>query len=129
MTDLLDALCTKLGTTMHRGRAFADCPFCGAPGYTRGNRPAYHFYLYDLERGRGACCWSCGWGTPSGPRAKPDEPKPGTLEALALILEVQGTDDRPTRAPLEPPVTPWQASDALERYCDTAHRLTEVIHA
>jgi hypothetical protein len=102
MTDLLDALCSKLGTTMHRGRAFADCPFCGAPGYTRGGRPAYHFYLYDLERGRGACCWACGYKA--------------SLSALAAALEVQGTDDRPARALPEPPVTPWQAPDALERY-------------
>jgi hypothetical protein len=102
MTDLLDALCTKLGTSLTRGRAFADCPFCGAPGYTRGGRPAYHFYLYDLERGRGACCWSCGYH--------------GTLSALAAELDVSGTDDRPAREAPPPPVAPWEAPDALDRY-------------
>lgn len=102
MPDLLDALCTKLGARMHRGRAFADCPMCGAAGYTRGGRPAYHFYLYDLSRGRGACCWSCGY------RA--------TLADLAAELAVIGTDDRPRRPAPEPPVAPWEAPDSLERY-------------
>lgn len=54
MADLIDNLLNALGATFDaKGRAHADCPFCGAA-------PGYRFYLFDLPSGRGYTCWSCG---------------------------------------------------------------------
>ena len=97
MADLLDALCSRLGTSLDRqGRAHAECPFCAAP-------VGYHFYVYSLRNREGACCWACGWK--------------GSLRQLADALAVEGSDG--PRAPRElpaAPAAPWAAEDALERY-------------
>lgn len=117
MADLLSALCTKLGTDLDaRGRAYADCPMCGAPGYTNTGRPAYHFYLFDRDGKRGAVCWSCGWR--------------GGLGQLARQLQVQGTDTvAPRQAPARPQ-TPWEQPQALERYqAAMQERWAEVVAA
>jgi hypothetical protein len=101
---LYDALSSRLrGDSDHKGRTHADCPFCGAAGRTRGHRPAYHFYLFDFEKGSGYVCWSCG--------AK------GTLRELAQRLDVQG-DETPRALPDTPadPTPPWAAPDAMETY-------------
>ena len=101
---LYDALSARLrGDSDNKGRIHADCPFCGAEGRTKGHRPAYHFYLFDFERGSGYVCWSCG--------AK------GTLRELAQRLDVAG-DETPRPLPDTPadPTPPWAAPDALDRY-------------
>lgn len=112
MTNLLDALCDRLGTRLDRqGRAHCVCPFCAAP-------IGYHFYLYDLRNRQGAVCWSCGYR--------------GSLRQLADALAVEGSES-PVQAPRElPPVPtpPWAADDALERYRrGMRSRWTEIVRA
>lgn len=103
MTDLLDALCARLATDLDiRGRAHADCPFCGALAAGRAGGAAYHFYLYDLRNRRGAVCWSCGWR--------------GSLAELARELDVAGEDIRPPRVEPEPPTPPWARRDAVRQW-------------
>jgi hypothetical protein len=62
MSALIERLAAQLEAVRDRdGRWHADCPFCGAVG-VKGNRPAFHFYLYQFESGAsGAQCWSCGY--------------------------------------------------------------------
>lgn len=90
MTNLIDNLCARLSTSFDsRGRAHADCPFCGIP-------PGYHFYLFDMPSGRGYVCWSCG--------------ERGGMAALARHLDVTGA--MPTtgaRKPAQPrPLPLWE---------------------
>lgn len=105
-STLVDQLAAKLGAQLdQRGRAHADCPYCGAPAYNRYGRAAYHFYIYELASGAsGAKCWSCG--------------KAWTLDQLASELAI-ARDDRPVatrRALVQPSPAPWRADTALVNY-------------
>lgn len=101
--DLLTMLAAKLGGEFDRqGRCHVTCPECGADPVTRGGRAAYHFYLYDLPRGQGAVCWSCGYR----PR----------LTELADKLSLRGYTPPVARPHTPPPAAPWQADGALDAY-------------
>lgn len=106
MTALVDQLAAKLGASLDtRGRAHADCPYCGAPAYNRYGRAAYHFYIYELASGAsGAKCWSCG--------------QSWTLDQLAseLSIERSSAPASTRRAPVQPSPAPWRADNALAHY-------------
>lgn len=113
---LLDALAIRLNAQDDgKGRYHADCPFCGALGATKSNRPAYHFYLFDFERGSGYQCWACG--------AK------GRLRDLSTRLDVEGDDEAPRvrQERPEPPTPHFATPGALERY--TRQIMAADVHA
>lgn len=103
MADLLTALLDRLGASLdHNGRAHADCPFCGADGFSRTGRAAYHFYVYDLPGRQGACCQVCGWR--------------GSYRDLADHFDLHGYAPPAPREQIPVAPAPWTHPGALAHY-------------
>ena len=106
-----DLVTTTQATIDRRGRAHADCPFCGKAAKARQT----HFSFWQAGKygaKAGYKCFICGAG--------------GGLRALAEHLEITPPKERESEAPAEAPKPrTWQKNPGwyLERFCGALDRV------